>query len=145
MAYIERVKHIILLFAVPILLISVACTQRYLVRFHRLSQWKGGGFGMFSTPDVSQTLMLKVWIIDLQNRVREVPLSSTMEIETNKLLIMPTQFRLTKYANALYEQNGRPSHIKGVRLTIWGYQFISQSFQMQRTLLFDTTVNMHDR
>lgn len=45
---------------VPTLLVTVFCIQFYLVHNHNLTQWKGGGFGMFSTIDAPSERSLKI-------------------------------------------------------------------------------------
>lgn len=45
---------------VPAILVTVFCIQFYLVQNHNLTQWKGGGFGMFSTIDSPSERTLKI-------------------------------------------------------------------------------------
>ena len=57
--------------ASPILLVIVAVSQGYFVHRHTLTKWKGGGFGMFSTPGDRTTVV--TFIADDGEEIR-VPL-----------------------------------------------------------------------
>jgi hypothetical protein len=53
-------KGLLLKYTLPAIIIAVAGFQFYQSKYHQLSRWKGGGFGMYSEvhPDRRQ-----IWVI----------------------------------------------------------------------------------
>ena len=54
----------------PAVLSALALLQLFFGQFHNLTPWKGGGFGMFSTPDGPSARVVRVY---LETDDREIP------------------------------------------------------------------------
>jgi hypothetical protein len=85
-------------FAVPAVLIVVACIQIYLAKTHDLTPWKGGGFGMFSTVDDAQARWIRCYAI---TNGRETPAGAPDQFgrAIARLRAMPSQDKLQQLAD----------------------------------------------
>jgi hypothetical protein len=73
-----------LIVTAPILLCIVALAQRYMIGAHDLTRWKGGGFGMFSTPLV--TRMTTVNFVATNGESMRLRTSVIGQLSTNPII-----------------------------------------------------------
>lgn len=52
----------VLRYAAPLLLVAVALTQAVLTQSQDMTPWKGGGFGMFASPDRSEHRAVRAYL-----------------------------------------------------------------------------------
>jgi hypothetical protein len=118
----SEIKRRLLLNAAPLLLVVVACGQRYLAYAYGLTSWHGGGFGMFATIPATETRKLTVTLIAPDGSdVRippllvesRIPLRGRMTRIQRETLAFPAESRL----RALAEELANAEWI-GVRQTI---------------------------
>lgn len=89
-------RYRLFVFAAPIALCVVAFAQRFLVHAYNLSDWKGGGFGMFSTPVGNRELTVTFIASDgVETRIRRrdlfaLPLKSRHKDRMMALVTMPS-------------------------------------------------------
>lgn len=83
-------------FVAPGLLVLVACAQMVLVGTHRLTPWKGGGFGMFSTFDRPSTRALRIWLNTPDGQALVV--RPQFDVQEQRLLNMPNEALLSDVA-----------------------------------------------
>ncbi len=81
---------------VPTILVTVFCIQYILVQHYNLSQWKGGGFGMFSTIDSPNERSLKIILNtdDGQVSVNKYSINGFNIQEINKIETIPCKTKL---------------------------------------------------
>lgn len=76
----------------PLILIFVFIHQFYLVQTHNLTQWKGGGFGMFSTVDKQTERVLRIYLVKNGNLIPAVfPFSVNTTEAKLKTKILPAE------------------------------------------------------
>jgi len=102
-----------------ILLTAVALNQIRLVHLHDLGAWKGGGFGMFSTGEGGGSRHTHLFVTDAGSE-REVDLPDDLEDLEERLLVLPTDARLERFARELSDALAEdyPDH-SAVRVEIW--------------------------
>jgi hypothetical protein len=88
-------------YTVPLLLVVVALTQNVLVRDHGLTQWKGGGFGMFSTVDSRATRYVRWFLITKDNHEIPVQPPDRMARTRESIRSLPTREKMRHYRNQL--------------------------------------------
>ncbi len=96
-------RHPVFYYAVPGLLILIACWQIYRAHEQYLTPWKGGGFGMFSTVDAPGNRILRTYLITPEGEA--MTLYGTMSIQKKRILGMPDDPTL--------EQIGREAAAEG--------------------------------
>ena len=99
-----KTRQRILVYFVPMLLLIVAVGQSYLVETQNLTQWEGGGFGMFSTVDKRQARFVRCYLLTPAGEV----LVKTPAYADEYLLMlqaMPTQARAARLAESLADQS----------------------------------------
>lgn len=92
----ERSRAALALVA-PLLLAVVATAQLAVAQSTRLSPWKGGGFGMFSTVDAPDARFIRIYLIDRGERI-PVLVPPQAEDVWVRARILPTQERLERIA-----------------------------------------------
>ncbi len=94
----------------PVLLITVVVGQRYLMYFHKLDPWKGGGFGMFSSVSARNLRQMTVTLVTsggIEHRfppstiASRIPLNGDMRRQRSRLLTMPRVAVLQRLADRL--------------------------------------------
>lgn len=88
----------------PAMLTVVALTQWYHVGAQRLTPWKGGGFGMFSTTDSRHTRAVRCFLAryqgdEIEQLQIEVPAEWWRQLD--ELAYMPTEERAGRLARVL--------------------------------------------
>lgn len=85
-----------------LLLLLVAGNQMFLCNFDNLSAWKGGGFGMFSTPDAPNNRMVLIYLDDGKQTYRT---SCPFELQRSfyKVRTFPNRRRVESFAASLLE------------------------------------------
>jgi hypothetical protein len=76
--------------AVPVVLLLVAAWQIVLVKTTRLSPWKGGGFGMFSTIDAPDDRVVSARVT-ISGEEYPVELSGPLAAARDRVLAQPTE------------------------------------------------------
>lgn len=102
-----KTRQRLLIYFVPVLLLVVAAGQSYLVETQNLTQWEGGGFGMFSTVDKRQARFVRCYLLTPAGEV----LVKTPAYADEYLLMlqaMPTQARAARLAESLAGQSWVP-------------------------------------
>ncbi len=116
----------------PSLLLAVACFQIYQVKFENKSQWKGGGFGMYSTiyPFVDE-----IWINDEFISTKGLPKKDSLKLKllTYKIKVHPTQKHIQ---NLLEELNLNKDSVK---VQIFKPEFDLDKSVFTKTLRYETT------
>ena len=108
-----------LLSLVPVLLlVGVALRQLVLHETHRISPWKGGGFGMFSTSEGGWTRHTHLFVREGDDEV-EVDLPRALRDSERRLRALPSRERLEDFARRLADAL-RPDHpqLSGVRVEL---------------------------
>jgi len=90
----------------PTLLVLVACIQFFLVKSHNLTQWKGGGFGMFSTFDKpSERILYAQFLINRDIIPLMLTFSNEIEKQRRRTEIFPTDVNFERIIHKLKEQD----------------------------------------
>lgn len=96
----------------PVLLLAaVAVSQRYYVHAHGLSAWKGGGFGMFSTP-IGNRELTATFVLQDNRQVRlrrsdifRLDLPTGVKRNISALGMMPSAENFDRVVSAFNAQN----------------------------------------
>jgi len=102
-------KGLVLKYALPLLILSVAIHQFYMVYQNRLTRWKGGGFGMYSEM---HALTREVWIGKADSMwLASNPKVTKKEVanKANRLRFMPNKNKLLQFASYAAKQYGYDS------------------------------------
>jgi hypothetical protein len=91
----------------PAVLIAVALFHIYLVFTERLSPWKGGGFGMFSTIESPASRVLRIYLITGNERIPILLPTEFRDLE-REIRTMPAGARLRQLAGELSQQAWAP-------------------------------------
>lgn len=97
-------KGIAVKYALPLLIITVAIHQFYMVYLHQLSRWKGGGFGMYSEMHPTDR---EVWIGKRDSMWCATNIKITPRAVANKantLRFVPNQQNIEKFATFAAKQ-----------------------------------------
>ncbi|MGH9840894.1 MAG: hypothetical protein ACREEM_19135 [Blastocatellia bacterium] len=100
-----RIK--LLPYAAPALLVAVAFLHVYLVFSSRLSPWKGGGFGMFSTVRSPASRVLRIYLVTEKERIPILLPAEFRDLE-REIRTMPTQGRARDLAAVLCKEVWAP-------------------------------------
>lgn len=76
--------------AAPLVLIGVALNHAHLSLNNDLTQWLGGGFGMFSTADMGTSRKIRLTAKDA-DIWRDVPIPSVVWLELDGLRALPSE------------------------------------------------------
>jgi len=77
---------------VPLILISVFIHQIYLVQTDDLTQWKGGGFGMFSTIDKPSDRIVSIYLNTDEDKVAiELPFNDELNSQLVRTIALPNK------------------------------------------------------
>jgi hypothetical protein len=104
-------------------LVAVAAVQIGLARRARLSPWKGGGFGMFSTLDARPYRYVRVFV-EAPDRSEELWVPSSLEEQAAAAEVLPTDGALAALARAVADRErsrGRPAET--VRIELWRAEY----------------------
>lgn len=102
----------------PTLLVALAGLQIVLAHTARLTPWKGGGYGMFSTSDHSGFRTVRAFALeDAGDRRLRVP--DELRNEVLRSLDLPTDARLEHLAASLARHSAAPR----VRVEVWRLEF----------------------
>jgi hypothetical protein len=102
-----------LTFVPTLVLLTVAALHAYNAKFHHLSPWKGGGFGMFSTSDLPAARFVRVFLDkDTDHGVSPLPVQLPNDLEwinrlASRARTMPTPSNTLRLAGALAELDWR--------------------------------------
>jgi len=110
----------------PVILVLVFIHQFYLVQTKDLTQWKGGGFGMFSTIDSVTEREVRVFLNTENDTIPIIfPFSEEFNLDLRKAKIIPSKDHLNVvfkhikkedwYCN-YFEENNNPSCILATNL-----------------------------
>ncbi len=99
-------------YIVPTVIVLVASLQFYLVNTYSLVQWKGGGFGMFSTVDSQRSRFLKFYLITDEGEFpAEIPNDlDRLYVEAS---FFPASGRLSRLATILAQSTWVPYDYQG--------------------------------
>lgn len=100
-------KQSLYTFGAPAVLLIIACLQIYLAQVYQLSQWKGGGFGMFSTIDSPGARFLRLYL-QTNNGSFPVEVPDSMKAVAREIQTFPTQSRLCSLTGQLYQSSWVP-------------------------------------
>ncbi len=118
----------------PLLLCLVASVQVYLVRSHDLSEWRGGGFGMFSTND-DFFRRIEAWVSGPAGE-RPIDTARRMGVAT-----FPTEERLRKLGRRIGEaQRKRGEPIDRVRIAATTRDFDPVTLEPRRVVIREVVV-----
>lgn len=87
----------VITFLAPALLLSVAVIHFYLVHAERLSPWKGGGFGMFSTLESPASRVVRLQLISGSERI-PVIVPAELSGLVSEIRTLPQRKRLQELA-----------------------------------------------
>jgi hypothetical protein len=142
-----------LAFIAPIALTVIAIQQVVITRVERLTPWKGGGFGMFSTVDSPGHRMTRAYLLIGGREVPVVlPRGDALERRLSQLKSWPSDSRLEALATALADRSWRvdsggtaspvddddaPGSLIGaaVRLEVYRLYFHPDALEAERVLL----------
>lgn len=98
---ISRLRKTTSYWIVPAILCGVCFVQLYLFRFHNLSPWMGGGFGMFSSL---VTVTSRILEITLHSQGREIRVAPPVEAQKgiNRVRAMPSHYSVRQLAQQLF-------------------------------------------
>ncbi len=103
---------------VPLLLIIVALRQIFLVSTTKLSPWKGGGFGMFSSIDKPSKRVIEVRGLTTTGESFEIDLSWQNDVISSQQIklikTVPKKKLLAKTAATILNSDLRETTIKGI-------------------------------
>lgn len=103
---------------VPLLLIVIALRQLFLVSTVKLTPWKGGGFGMFSSIDRPSNRVVEVRGITKSGRSLEIDLAFENEVISPQQLklikTVPKQQLLELTAEKILNSDLRTTRIEGI-------------------------------
>jgi hypothetical protein len=119
----------------PALLVVVACGQVMLAHTARLSPWKGGGFGMFSSLDARPFRYVRIFV-QAPERSEELAVPPSLERLAASVEIFPgdRQFeRLARGVVAREQRRQRP--VADVRLELWRVDFAPGSLEPRDRIL----------
>ena len=119
----------------PIVLIVIALSQVSLAKTAALCPWKGGGFGMFSTNDVTTARNVRVFI-ERPASSEEVDIAAPQRILALQAKLFPSDRLLMRLALAIAsreQRNGQP--LNAVRLEVWRTEFGIGSLEAQNRLV----------
>ena len=119
----------------PIVLMVVALAQVTLAKTAGLCPWKGGGFGMFSTIDVTDTRSVRVFI-ERPVSSEELEIAPAYWAKATQAKLFPSDRLLTRLALAIvnHEQSyKRP--VNAVRLEVWRTEFGLESLVAEDRLV----------
>ncbi len=101
------------------LLLVVAVAQVTLARTARLSPWKGGGFGMFSTTDDAGRRYVRVFV-SAPERSEEMAISPSLEDAARRAAVLPSDAALARLARLVVAREGRYQRpVDTVRIETW--------------------------
>jgi hypothetical protein len=87
-------KGLLVKYTLPAIIIAIAAFQLYEVHYHKLSRWKGGGFGMYSEV---HPLWRQVWIISKDSSF-PIEKSSKLYADAYRLKMKPDEDRTLAFA-----------------------------------------------
>src|SRR5262245_51540109 len=119
----------------PIILMVVALAQITLAKTGELCPWKGGGFGMFSTNDVTDARSVRV-LVERPATSDELEIEPDFRIRATQAKLFPSNRLLTRLALAIvnHEQSyKRP--VNAVRLEVWRTEFGLESLVAEDRLV----------
>lgn len=126
-------KSLLAKLVVPTILIIVAGCQFYCSTYFNLSNWKGGGFGMYS--EIHCFISRQVWF---QLDTGYVNLGSGAEnykygMHLKKLRIFPTDAKLAELAKQLRKDK----NLDTVRLQLWELDYDIKSGVLKRKKIIE--------
>ena len=141
--------------AVPSLLLVVAAFHFVMVKTTNLTQWKGAGFGMFSTWDSSTNRWVRAYGIDregevgpldvpkslrlFERRARSQPLESRLQLLGRKM--MARTWSVDDRGRANTRGRGRPLELEAIQLELWIGRYVSEHPRIDAEMLFEVLIN----
>ncbi len=89
-------RHPVFYYAVPALLVLVACLQLWRAHTQHLTPWKGGGFGMFSTVDAPGKRILRTYLVTPEGEA--LALYGDLSVQKDRVVSMPDAETLEQVA-----------------------------------------------
>src|SRR6186997_1614670 len=110
--------------AIPaLILLAVASVQIFLVHTGRLTPWKGGGFGMFSTTDGSMFRSLRVFV-SAPDRSEELLLKGKLEDLAARAQLYPSDGLLEDVAaGVMKDQRKKGLPVQTVEIDVWNVEY----------------------
>jgi len=131
----------------PAILLLIAAVQSYNVRYHDLTRWKGGGFGMFSTVDEPGRRIVRCYLVGEDGREVPLKLPPNLQRLVWEARSIPTPDRVSRLARELadglnqqFAKSGALVPARYVRAKIWRAAFDSESGQLTATKIAEATV-----
>ena len=127
------VKSILAKLLVPTVLITIAGHQLYCSKYFNLSNWKGGGFGMYS--EIHCFISRQLWV---ESDTGYYDLGSGVEnykygMHLKKVKVYPTQKVLTNLANELKLDK----NVDTVHMQLWELAYNIQTKELKRIKLLE--------
>ncbi len=122
-------------YAVPTLVVLVACAQIYLAHDDgRLTPGKGGGFGLFSTVDKLNNRQFRSDRLGEGFRAPITVIPARLFYEIEAARAFPTASRLEGIAAQLLEEPfDRP--VEAIQIQVWKLEFDAQELSLRRRLV----------
>ena len=115
----SKVKDL-LIYTAPVVMILVLCNHLYLVHSHHLSNWMGGGFGMFSSSDRLQYRIVRCFLTS-ERGDRPVKVPRSLRRFSSLAKSMPTRDNLLNLAQRLNKKSyyKKSSYADGIRVEVF--------------------------
>ena len=143
----------IAIWAIPVLLVTVAVVHFVLVQTTNLTQWKGGGFGMFSTLDSASNRWVRVYARGPDGRESPLKIPEELRLLKRRVQSQPLQGRAIRLGRKLIERDWnttspsghrRTVKLQSVRIEVWTGRYSSEGPRTDAEKLFEVTVNGTD-
>ena len=119
------------------LLVVVAAAQVTLARTARLSPWKGGGFGMFSTTDDAGRRYVRMFV-SAAERSEELAMAPSLEDAARRAVVLPTDAVLSRLARRVVERERRYRRpVETVRIETWRIDYAPDTLAATSRLIRD--------
>ena len=117
------------------LLVLLAGAQVALARTAALSPRKGGGFGMFSTPDDAARRRVQVYV-SAPERSEEIAIAPSLEDVGRRAAVLPADFELSRLARRVIAREARNQRpVDTVRIEAWRIVYESDSLAATSRLI----------
>ncbi len=121
------------------LLLAVAMVQVGLARTARLSPWKGGGFGMFSTTDDGGRRHLRIFVSAV-DRSEEIAIAPSLEDAARRAAVLPVDATLSRLASRVVDRETRYQRaVDTVRIEAWRIDYAPGTLGATTRLLREFT------
>ena len=130
-------------FIPAVILVIVAVHQIYLAKTVKLSPWKGGGFGMFSSTEYGSSRYVRVFVT-APGRDEELAIPESLLDATQRAAVLPNDELLTRLAEGFALRESRKERaVSQIRIEVWRTEFSTTNLNPQSRKIRDYIYAVH--